>query len=374
MRLSNLQLQNFRNYDNLSLTFTKNLVIFLGENAQGKTNILESIFVLAMTRSHRTTNEQELIQWNAKQASIRGNVERTHTSVPLELFLTKKGRKTKVNHIEQKKLSSYIGQLNVILFAPEDLSLVKGSPQLRRKFLDMEIGQIDPVYLYDLVQYQKVLKQRNQYLKQLAEKKQTDELYLEILTEQLVEFGSKVLIARQKFIKRLEYWASQLHQKISQNKETLVIEYISSVPDTPWDNLEAVQTAFRQALEKVKNKEHFRQVTLAGPHRDDLIFLINERNVQTFGSQGQQRTTALSVKLAEIDLMKEETGEYPVLLLDDVMSELDDARQLHLLETIEGKVQTFLTTTTLEHVKDKMTVEPEIFYVRQGQLEGESAE
>ncbi len=374
MRLSNLQLQNFRNYDNLSLTFTKNLVIFLGENAQGKTNILESIFVLAMTRSHRTTNEQELIQWNAKQASIRGNVERTHTSVPLELFLTKKGRKTKVNHIEQKKLSSYIGQLNVILFAPEDLSLVKGSPQLRRKFLDMEIGQIDPVYLYDLVQYQKVLKQRNQYLKQLAEKKQTDELYLEILTEQLVEFGSKVLIARQKFVKRLEYWASQLHQKISQNKETLVIEYISSVPDTPWDNLEAVQTAFRQALEKVKNKEHFRQVTLAGPHRDDLIFLINERNVQTFGSQGQQRTTALSVKLAEIDLMKEETGEYPVLLLDDVMSELDDARQLHLLETIEGKVQTFLTTTTLEHVKDKMTVEPEIFYVRQGQLEGESAE
>jgi DNA replication and repair protein RecF len=374
MRLSNLQLQNFRNYDNLSLTFTKNLVIFLGENAQGKTNILESIFLLAMTRSHRTTNEQELIQWDAKQASIRGNVERTHTSIPLELFLTKKGRKTKVNHIEQKKLSSYIGQLNVILFAPEDLSLVKGSPQLRRKFLDMEIGQIDPVYLYDLVQYQKVLKQRNQYLKQLAEKKQTDELYLEILTEQLLEFGSKVLIARQKFVKRLEYWASQLHQKISQNKETLVIEYISSVPDTPWDNLEAVQTAFRQALEKVKNKEHFRQVTLAGPHRDDLIFLINERNVQTFGSQGQQRTTALSVKLAEIDLMKEETGEYPVLLLDDVMSELDDARQLHLLETIEGKVQTFLTTTTLEHVKDKMTVEPEIFYVRQGQLEGESVE
>lgn len=374
MRLSNLQLQNFRNYDDLSLTFTKNLVIFLGENAQGKTNVLESIFVLAMTRSHRTTNEQELIQWDKNLAAIRGTIERQHTSVPLELFLTKKGRKTKVNHIEQKKLSSYIGQLNVILFAPEDLSLVKGSPQLRRKFLDMEIGQIDPVYLYDLVQYQKVLKQRNQYLKQLAEKKQTDELYLEVLTEQLVEFGSKVLIARQKFVKRLEYWASQLHHKISQNKENLVIDYISSVPDAPWDNLEAVQTAFRQALEKVKNKEHFRQVTLAGPHRDDLIFLINEKNVQTFGSQGQQRTTALSVKLAEIDLMKEETGEYPILLLDDVMSELDDARQLHLLETIEGKVQTFLTTTTLEHVKDKMTVEPEIFYVRQGQLEGESAE
>jgi len=373
MRLIDLQLQNFRNYDHLALKFTKNLIIFLGENAQGKTNILESIFVLAMTRSHRTTNEQELIQWESNQAAIKGSVDKIHGKVPLELFLTKKGRKTKVNHIEQKKLSSYIGQLNVILFAPEDLSLVKGSPQLRRKFLDMEIGQIDPVYLYDLVQYQKVLKQRNQYLKQLAEKKQTDELYLDILTEQLLDFGSKVLLARQKFVKRLEHWANQLHQKISHSKEYLQIEYVSSI-DISGNTLEELRTAFSEELEKVKSKERFRQVTLAGPHRDDLIFLINDKNVQTYGSQGQQRTTALSVKLAEIDLMKEETGEYPVLLLDDVMSELDDARQLHLLETIEGKVQTFLTTTTLEHVKDKMTVEPEIFYVKQGQLEGENAQ
>jgi recF protein len=374
MRLNNLHLQNFRNYQTLSLSFKKNLVIFLGENAQGKTNILESIFVLAMTRSHRTTNEQELIQWDEKQAIVTGEIEKEHTSMPLELFLTKKGRKTKVNHLEQKKLSSYIGQLNVILFAPEDLSLVKGSPQLRRKFLDMEIGQIDPIYLYELVQYQKILKQRNQYLKQLAEKKQTDELYLDILTEQLIESGSKILFARQKFIKRLEYWANQLHQKISQSKEQLNIEYISSVPNGPWTDLQAIQATYKEALEAVKTKERFRQVTLVGPHRDELLFLINQKNVQTFGSQGQQRTTALSVKLAEIDLMKEETGEYPVLLLDDVMSELDDARQLHLLETIEGKVQTFLTTTTLEHVKDKMTVEPQIYYVRQGQVEGESAE
>lgn len=374
MRLNELQLQNFRNYETLSLSFEKNLVIFLGENAQGKTNVLESIYVLALTRSHRTTNEQELIQWDQTQAAIRGVIAKKHAEVPLELFLTKKGRKTKVNHLEQKKLSSYIGQLNVILFAPEDLSLVKGSPQLRRKFLDMEIGQIDPVYLYDLVQYQKVLKQRNQYLKQLAEKKQTDELYLTILTEQLVEFGSKILFARQKFVQRLEYWANQLHQKISQSKEQLAIDYLSSVPDGEWADLATVQTAFKEALERVKQKERFRQVTLVGPHRDELLFLINQKNVQNFGSQGQQRTTALSVKLAEIDLIKEETGEYPVLLLDDVMSELDDARQLHLLETIEGKVQTFLTTTTLEHVKDKMTVEPQIFYVRQGQVEGASAE
>lgn len=370
MHLNNLQLSNFRNYDFLQLDFHKSVVIFLGENAQGKTNLLESIYTLALTRSHRTNNEQELIQWDKKQAYIKGEVQKAFTKVPLELFLTKKGRKTKVNHIEQKKLSTYVGQLNVILFAPEDLSLVKGSPQVRRRFLDMEIGQIDPIYLYELAQYQKVLKQRNQYLKQLAENKQSDELYLEVLTQQLVDHGSKVLFTRRQFVKQLESWASQMHKKISHGKEELTITYHSSIEDECHEESQ-IKAAYLTALEKVRKNERFRQITLVGPHRDDLLFFVNQKNVQTFGSQGQQRTCALSVKLAEIDLIKEKTHEYPILLLDDVMSELDDSRQLHLLETIEGKVQTFLTTTTLEHVKDKMTVEPEIFYISQGRLEGE---
>lgn len=368
MRLTDIHLKNYRNYSELSLSFSKNLTLFLGENAQGKTNLLESIYVLAMTRSHRTNNEQELIQWGNEFAHIQGTVTKNTSKIPLEITLSKKGRKTKVNHMEQKRLSSYVGQMNVILFAPEDLSLVKGSPQVRRKFLDMEIGQIDPIYLYDLVQYQHVLKQRNQYLKQMLNK--ADPLYLDILSEQLVAFGSKVLLGRAKFVKRLEYWANELHHKISHEKETLTIDYVSSIPFHS-SNLEEIQAAFTQELKKSREKERLRLSTLAGPHRDDLHFAINGKDVQTYGSQGQQRTTALSVKLAEIDLMKEETGEYPILLLDDVMSELDDTRQLHLLETIEGKVQTFLTTTTLEHVKNKMTVEPEIFYVQQGELKGE---
>ncbi len=370
MRLTELTVKNFRNYEDLTLHFDKNLVIFLGENAQGKTNLLESIYVAAMTRSHRTNNEQELIQWDKEQAYIGAEIKKKHTSFPLELYLTKKGRKTKVNHIEQKKLSSYIGQLNVILFAPEDLSLVKGSPQIRRKFLDMELGQIDPIYLYDLASYQKILKQRNQYLKQLAEKKATDFLYLDVLTEQLAEFGAKVLVTRHRFVKRLEYWANTLHQGISQAKENLQIDYVATIAPSSWEDLETVKVAFTAKLQKDRSRELFRQMTLAGPHRDDLIFLINGKNVQTYGSQGQQRTTALSVKLAEIDLIKEETDEYPILLLDDVMSELDDSRQLHLLEVIKGKVQTFLTTTTLEHLFDKMTLEPEIYYVYQGEVEG----
>ena len=226
MRLNKLYLKNYRNYQELKITFTKNLVIFLGENAQGKTNLLESIYVLAMTRSHRTSSEQELIGWQGEQALIQGEVTKGTSKIPLEILLSKKGRKTKINHIEQKKLSSYVGQLNVILFAPEDLSLVKGSPQIRRKFLDMELGQINPIYLYDLVQYQGILKQRNQYLKQLNEKKQTDLLYLDILSEQLAEFGSKVLKARAQFVRRLEFWANTLHQQITHQKEQLEIEYV----------------------------------------------------------------------------------------------------------------------------------------------------
>lgn len=371
MRLNKLYLKNYRNYQELKITFTKNLVIFLGENAQGKTNLLESIYVLAMTRSHRTSSEQELIGWQGEQALIQGEVTKGTSKISLEILLSKKGRKTKINHIEQKKLSSYVGQLNVILFAPEDLSLVKGSPQIRRKFLDMELGQINPIYLYDLVQYQGILKQRNQYLKQLNEKKQTDLLYLDILSEQLAEFGSKVLKARAQFVRRLEFWANTLHQQITHQKEQLEIEYVTSFSSLSTQTQEEIQTQFLELLNQNKKKDMFRGTTTIGPHRDDLSFFVNQKNVQTYGSQGQQRTTALSVKLAEIDLIKEETGEYPILLLDDVMSELDDNRQLHLLETIEGKVQTFLTTTTLDHVKNKMTVEPEIFYVQQGEIKGE---
>ncbi|MHC5250025.1 DNA replication/repair protein RecF [Enterococcus sp. LJL90] len=374
MKLTELSLKNYRNYQTVDLTFQRSLTIFLGENAQGKTNLLESIYFLAMTRSHRTSHEQEIIRWGADLATVKGVIEKKTSKIPLEIQLSKKGRKTKVNYLEQKKLSDYIGQMNVILFAPEDLSLVKGSPALRRKFLDMELGQINPLYLYDLVQYQGILKQRNQYLKQLADKKQKDLLYLDILSEQLADFGSKVLFQRLKFIEELEFWANQIHQKISNQRETLKIEYLSSLGITKGQSTEEIREIFLATLTKNRQRELFKTATSVGPHRDDLIFRVNEQDVQAYGSQGQQRTTALSVKLAEIDLMKAQTGEYPILLLDDVMSELDDQRQMQLLETIEGKVQTFLTTTTLEHIKGKMAVTPEIFYVTQGSIEREESE
>lgn len=372
MYLKELSLKGYRNYDIAEVPFSKRINVFLGENAQGKTNMMESIYVLAMARSHRTANDKELIGWNKDFAKVSGTVQKTNSSFPLEIILSKKGKKAKLNHLEQKKLSNYIGHLNVILFAPEDLSLVKGSPSVRRKFLDMEMGQMSTLYLYHLVEYQKVLKHRNAYLKQHRPNRSLDETYLTILNEQLAAEGAEVLAQRYFFVERLEKWAQPIHQAISQGKETLTMTYASSIPVTSQTDKEVIMSDILNQYGHHKKREREQGTTLIGPHRDDVRFYVNEKNVQTYGSQGQQRTTALSLKLAEIELMKEMTGEYPILLLDDVLSELDDDRQTHLLQSIQDKVQTFLTTTSLDGVKKELLDNPRIFRVTNGQIEMES--
>ncbi|MCD8506560.1 MAG: DNA replication/repair protein RecF [Alkalibacterium thalassium] len=372
MYLKKLTLKGYRNYSDAEVTFSNQINVFLGENAQGKTNIMESIYVLAMTRSHRTSNDKELIGWDQDFARVAGTVEKSSGEYPLEIILSKKGKRAKLNHLEQKKLSRYIGHLNVILFAPEDLSLVKGSPSVRRKFLDMEMGQMSSIYLYHLVEYQKVLKQRNAYLKQHRKSGKLDQTYLSILNEQLAAEGAELLAQRFSFTRRLENWARPIHSDISQGKETLTLEYASSFSVTSETDKEQLMNDLLKLYKKHEQREKEQGTTLYGPHRDDIRFFVNEKNVQTYGSQGQQRTTALSLKLAEIELMSEMTGEYPVLLLDDVLSELDDERQTHLLKTIQDKVQTFLTTTSLDGVKKELLHHPRIFNVRSGQIEMES--
>ncbi|MGO3732164.1 MAG: DNA replication/repair protein RecF [Vagococcus sp.] len=369
MKLETISLTHYRNYDALTLDFSPKLNVLLGENAQGKTNLLESIYVLSLARSHRSTNEKELIQWQEEFARIEGHVVKQNSELDLTMIVSNKGKKTKVNGLEQQKLSHYVGHLNVILFAPEDLSLVKGAPQNRRKFLDMEIGQINAQYLHHLSQYQTILKQRNQYLKKIAFQHSKDTIYLEVLSEQLAESGSFVLYHRLQFLKKLERWANDIHQTISFNKESLTITYKSQLPLDQTLDKEAIYSLLLDQLKKNEDKDLSQLTTTVGPHRDDLIFKVNDQNVQTYGSQGQQRTTALSVKLAEIELMNEEVGEYPILLLDDVLSELDDARQIHLMEFIENKLQTFLTTTSLTHLKDKLTIEPNVFNITNGTVE-----
>lgn len=329
---------------------------------------MEAIYVLAMAKSHRTSNDKELIRWDEDYAKIEGRVIKKNGSVPIQLVISKKGKKGKVNHIEQQKLSQYVGAVNTIMFAPEDLNLVKGSPQVRRRFLDMEIGQVSPVYLHDLSLYQKILSQRNHFLKQLQTRKQTDQTMLDVLTEQLTEFAAKVVMKRLQFVDQLEKWAQPIHSGISRGLEELTLKYHTSLHVSDSPDLSKMINSYQETFSKLRDKEIERGVSLSGPHRDDVLFCVNGRDVQTYGSQGQQRTTALSLKLAEIDLIQEEIGEYPILLLDDVLSELDDYRQSHLLHTIQGRVQTFVTTTSVDGIDHKTLNEAEIFRVENGTL------
>ena len=368
MKLTNLQLQNFRNYESVQLEFTDGVHVFIGENAQGKTNLMESIYALAMTKSHRTINDKELIGWNKEFATIKGTVEKTATKTNLELQFSKKGKIAKVNYLEQKRLSSYLGNLNVILFAPENLTLVKGSPQNRRKFVDMELGQMSSLYLYDLVEYNRVLKQRNTYLKQLAIKKKQPDEYLEVLSEMLSELASKIVFHRLDFMKQLEALAIPIHDQLSLGREKFSVSYQATIPLEDGLTPSQMKEIYINQFKKNQTREADQATTLIGPHRDDLIFYLNEIPVQTYGSQGQQRSTVLSLKLAEIELMKLSTGEYPLLLLDDVLSELDDDRQTHLIKAIENKVQTFITTTSLDGIKQQFINEPVVIPIEKGTI------
>ncbi|HCU43288.1 MAG TPA: DNA replication/repair protein RecF [Leuconostoc pseudomesenteroides] len=368
MELESLTLKNYRNYGDLTLEFSDGVNVFLGENAQGKTNLLESIYVLALARSHRTSSDKDLIQWSEKEATISGRVKRAISDTPLSLNFSNKGKKARVNHLEQSKLSQYIGQLNVILFAPEDLELVKGAPSVRRRFIDMEFGQMNPLYLYNTTQYKRILKERNAYLKRLQLKQTTDTVFLDVLSEQLVNVGAQILLARESFLKKLEQAAQPIHAEISDQRETLHLVYNSSVNFDEKDDLAGVTAAFEAALLKQRAREIMMGSTLLGPHRDDLQFIVNDNDVAVFGSQGQRRTTALAVKLAEIDLMQQETGEYPVLLLDDVLSELDANRQTHLLLAIQDKVQTFITAPSLTDVARQLIHTPKVFHVKHGEI------
>lgn len=372
MFINELQLKNFRNYEELEMTFDRNVNVIIGENAQGKTNLLEAIYLLAFTKSYRTNNDRELIKWDTEFAKINARLHKKQRDLPLELIFHRNGKKARINHIEQQKLSEFIGALNVVMFAPEDLALVKGAPQMRRRFIDMELGQIEPLYLYHLGEYQKILRQRNSHLKQLQKQRHVDTTLLTILTEQLIEHAAIVLHKRFEFLQWLREWAIPIHEKISRGLEKLAIQYLPTIEVLEEATKETIVNTYSEAFERITDNEIRRGTTLLGPHRDDLVFFINDKDVKLYGSQGQQRTTALSLKLAEIDLIYEQINEYPILLLDDVLSELDDYRQSHLLTTIQDKVQTFVSTTSVEGINHETLQQASIYRVTNGTIETES--
>ncbi|MBB6024756.1 DNA replication and repair protein RecF [Paenibacillus sp. JGP012] len=369
MFVNSIELQQFRNYEHLKLDSFGPVNLLIGQNAQGKTNLAEAIFVLALTKSHRTSRDKELIRFGEDRSRLTAEVDKKYGAVKLELSLSQQGKKAKINGLEQRKLSDFVGTLNVVMFAPEDLEIVKGTPGVRRRFLDMEIGQVAPGYLYHLQQYQKVLVQRNNLLKQLWGQGASAQMMLEIWNEQLAEHGVKIVKKRKQFIKKLQKWAETIHQGITGGGEVLRLAYLPSFSEAAEEDEAVLMDQFMIKLSQMKEQEIRRGTTLSGPHRDDLSFFINEREVQTYGSQGQQRTTALSLKLAEIELIHEEIGEYPVLLLDDVLSELDPFRQTQLIETFQSKVQTFITATGIESLNVDKLKDASIYHVHAGQVE-----
>jgi len=340
MRVNQLSLHNFRNYIDISLQFTANINVFIGPNAQGKTNLLEALYLAAMGRSHRTNTDQELIRWDQSAASVEVNYFRQDVENSLKFKFINGQNKEILSNSHSVPVKEIIGSLNAILFSPEDLLLIKGAPVLRRRFLDNEISQANPVYYRQLLNFNRILGQRNNLLKKIREGRSKADL-LSPWDEQLAKAAAIITQKRKESVKKLTMLANLHHRKLTGSKESLTVNYyMSGVDQEKIDNL---HEWYQEKLELQRRQDIITGSTSIGPHRDDLVFLVNGKNLKNFGSQGQQRTGVLALKLAELEFLKSETGEYPILLLDDVMSELDAARRSELLLFIRERVQTFIT-------------------------------
>lgn len=369
MYLEHFSAQHFRNLQNVDVDFDPNVNIFIGKNAQGKTNLLEAIAFLALTRSHRTSNDRDLIHFGDEFANLSGHIQKSQVALDLRVLISKKGKKAWINRVEQAKLSNYVGQLNAILFAPGDLDLIKGAPALRRRFMDQEFGQVNAEYLYYASKYRQVLHQKNNYLKQLQLGQAKDRVFQEVLSDQLAGVAAEVIFRRRRFLSLLNGYAQDAYQHISEAGEELTISYQPSIAAlTPEMNTKELYQAIKQQFKQQADAEVRKGTTLAGPHRDDLQFRLDDRDAHLYASQGQQRSIALSLKLAEIQLVHQLTDEYPLLLLDDVMSELDHDRQRSLLNYIHGKTQTFITTTDLTGISWEIIKQPKVYKISHGEI------
>lgn len=367
MLVQSISLSNYRNYRDLGISFHPNLNIIIGDNAQGKTNILESIFYAATGKSHRTHYDTELIRWNEKFMRLGLAGVRSSGKLKIEIMVIADGKKVlKVNNQMMKKLSELIGTINVVLFSPEDMMLVKGSPATRRRFLDIEISQTSPFYCYNLANYLKVLSQRNNLLKAVREKRESENM-LDIWDLQLVEFGSNIIKKRVEVLERIRTLSKDIHFKITNGQEDLDLSYLATIDPAKANNM-GLQDYYLKKLKDNRVNEIKMGISLCGPHRDDIDIKIGNNTVRAFGSQGQQRTCALSMKLAEMEFMRLETGEYPVLLLDDVLSELDYSRRQFLLEVASSKVQTLVSATGIEDFPESLVKKSKVFKVIKGQI------
>lgn len=357
MFLKSIELKNFRNYDQLNIEFDKKINLILGNNAQGKTNLLESIYYTSMGKSFKSVKDKEVIKFNEDIASIRARAYKYEDNLEISVVLKKNGDKEiKRDGLILRKISELSNTMLVVIFSPEDLKIVKEEPEKRRKFIDREISLISPIYLDNLNNYKRTLYQRNNYLKE----EKIDDLLLDVLNEQLSSYGAKIIKQRKEFISKLQTHVEKIHNGITQGREEINLKYKGDIETED-------EEEFIKILKLHHEKDRRNGTTSRGPHKDDIEFLINKIDARKYGSQGQQRTCALSVRLAELSLIEEETGETAILLLDDVMSELDMRRQEYLIKTLENN-QIFITATELpEQILDRFPDGKRI-YVREGKI------
>ncbi len=361
MIIESIELKNYRNYDELHMGFHPGTNILYGNNAQGKTNILEAIYVCCTTKSHRGSKDREMIHFNQDESHIKLTIRKN--DVPYRIDMHLKKNKTKgvaINGIPIRKASELFGIVNVVFFSPEDLNLIKNGPAERRKFIDLELCQLNKLYVHSLVSYNRILMQRNKLLKDLFFHPEYEET-LDVWDMQLVQYGKEIIRFREEFISQLNDMIIDIHRKLTGGKENLRIVYDPN----------ASAEALEENLKRSRAQDVKQKTTLVGPHRDDIGFYLGDIDIRRFGSQGQQRTAALSLKLAEIELVKKLVRDYPVLLLDDVLSELDGERQNHLLEAITH-IQTMITCTGLEDFVNNRFQIDKLFRVVQGTVFNEN--
>ncbi len=361
MYFKEIEIRNFRNYEYCKESFHPSINIFIGENGQGKTSLAEALYIMCLGRSFRTQKDREMIRFGEETSVVRTTVFKNERNVRTEIILNRNEKKTvKINGV-RKKRADLAGHILVVEFSPDDLKILKEEPDKRRRFLNREISKLYPGYYEDLAIYTKILLQRNTLLKE----GNTDPSLLSVWNAELIKYGVKLIMRRESFIRRLNEISSRIHREITEGKEELSIGYDANVPFD--EDPETIEKSFQEKMEAARDTDLLRGITSCGPHRDDLKVTINGIDVRRYGSQGQQRTAAIAIKLAEIQLMEEESGEKPVLILDDALSELDKSRQRYLIEALTG-TQIFLTAASvsreiLEHFPDK-----KIFEISDGKI------
>lgn len=361
MIIESIELKNYRNYEELHMEFNQGTNILYGDNAQGKTNILEAIYVCCTSKSHKSAKDRDMIRFRQDESHIKLQIRKNKVPYRLDMHLKRNRAKgIAINRIPIRKASELFGIANIIFFSPEDLNIIKNGPSERRRFIDMELCQLNKLYVHSLVQYNKALLQRNKLLKELLFHPEY-EATLDVWDMQLVTYGREVIGFRRDFIYRLNGIIHGIHEKLSGSREDIVISYEPFVKEEE----------FEEILKKNRSQDKKQKTTLSGPHRDDISFMVNGIDIRTYGSQGQQRTAALSLKLSELELVKELIHDSPILLLDDVLSELDSKRQNHLLSAIQN-IQTLITCTGLDDFVNNRFQIDKVFKVVDGTVINEN--